>query len=289
MVSMRKYLRLATAVMAVMAALAVVSCNSWSPVQETDASKYELKGDVLSLRSIPYTVDSAAEGFKAGEIDPMANNVYIEFNSDGNATLLRRFNRHGDMVSEQRSLYNSKGQLLETETVSSSGELLEKAVYEYKNGRIYSMRATDGMDSLKKYEVYKYYGTDSIRVDYSFKEDKPAGYRIMTYDDRGYNTGNIMYSVTGRKLSEFKMRYDSQCRRDSVYSDNMLFGKMESRMEYDDNGFCSAMTISGRANTVSIHFELTLDSHGNWIERLTYQDGSAVPTKIERREIRYAD
>ena len=124
MVSMRKYLKLATAVMAVMAALAVVSCNSWSPVQETDASKYELKGDVLSLRSIPYTVDSAAEGFKAGEIDPMANNVYIEFNSDGNATLLRRFNRHGDMVSEQRSLYNSKGQLLETETVSSSVELL---------------------------------------------------------------------------------------------------------------------------------------------------------------------
>ena len=76
MVSMRKYLKLATAVMAVMAALAVVSCNSWSPVQETDASKYELKGNVASFRTISYKVDSTADGYRVGAVDPMSQNIY---------------------------------------------------------------------------------------------------------------------------------------------------------------------------------------------------------------------
>ena len=120
------------------------------------------------------------------------------------------------------------------------------------------MPRTAAEDSLKKYEVYRYFGDDSIKVDYSFKEDQPAGYRIMTYDERGYNTGNIMYSLKDKKLSEFRMSYDSTGRRDSVYSDSMLFGK-------------------------------TLDSRGNWIERLTYQDGGTIPVKIEKREIKYAD
>ena len=175
----------------------------------------------------------------------MSNNIYVEFNGDGNATLLRRFNKDGNCVSEQTSVYNDKGQLMETELVSSSKGLLEKTVYTYKGGRLYSMRVTDAEDSLKKYEVYRYFGDDSIKVDYSFKEDQPAGYRIMTYDERGYNTGNIMYSLKDKK--------------------------------------------SGEARTTVFRFERTLDSRGNWIERLTYQDGGTIPVKIEKREIKYAD
>ena len=58
---MRKYLRLGAAALAGLSALAVVSCNSWSPVQETDASKYELRGNVLSLRTVSYKVDSTEQ------------------------------------------------------------------------------------------------------------------------------------------------------------------------------------------------------------------------------------
>ena len=75
----------------------------------------------------------------------------------------------------------------------------------------------------------------------------------------------------------------------SVYSDNMLFGKLESLMEYNDKGFCSGMTLAGEARATVLRFEHTLDSQGNWTERLTYQDGGTIPTKIERREIKYAD
>ncbi len=287
---MKNYLRFATAVAAGLSALAVVSCNSWAPVQETDASKYELRGNVASFRTISYKVDSTADGYRVGAVDPMSQNIYVEFNKDGNATLLRRFNKEGKEVSEQTSVYNEKGQLLESELVSAAGDLLEKTVNTYKRGRLHSMKVTDGMDSLKKYEVYEYFGNDSIKVYYSFKdEDTPSGYRIMTYDERGNNTGNVMYSLKGKKLSEFRMHYDDMNRRDSVYSESMLFGRIESGIEFGDNGFSSGMTLSGEARTTVIRFEKTLDSAGNWIECLTYQDGSAVPTKIERREIRYAD
>lgn len=287
---MKNYLRFATAVAAGLSALAVVSCNSWAPVQETDASKYELRGNVASFRTISYNVDSTADGYRAGAVDPMSQNIYVEFNKDGNATLLRRFNKEGKEVSEQTSVYNEKGQLLESELVSAAGELLEKTVNTYKRGRLHSMKVTDGMDSLKKYEVYEYFGNDSIKVYYSFKdEDTPSGYRIMTYDERGNNTGNVMYSSKDKKLSEFRMHYDDMNRRDSVYSDNMLFGKLESLMEYNDKGFCSGMTLAGEARATVLRFEHTLDSQGNWTERLTYQDGGTIPTKIERREIKYAD
>ena len=132
---MKNYLRFATAVAAGLSALAVVSCNSWAPVQETDASKYELRGNVASFRTISYKVDSTADGYRAGAVDPMSQNIYVEFNKDGNATLLRRFNKEGKEVSEQTSVYNEKGQLLESELVSSSKGLLEKTILSRRTSR----------------------------------------------------------------------------------------------------------------------------------------------------------
>lgn len=286
---MKNYLRSAAAVSIWMSALVFTSCNtSWSPAVETDASKYELRGAVVSLRSVPYKVDSTEDGYRLGELDPLANNIYVEFNEDGNATLLRRYNRKGEVASVQTSKYDEAGRIQETELVSSSGDLLEKTVYTYRRGRMSTMTVTDGMDSLKKYEEYEYFAPDSVRVCYSFKVNRPAGHRLMLYDERGLLTGNIMYSVNDKVISEFRMKYDESGRRDSIYSDNMLFGKLSTKMEYDDNGFNSSLTMSGEARTTVLRFDYKLDAHGNWIEKTTWQDDGAIPVKVEKREIEYA-
>lgn len=281
---MRNYLKLAAACLA---AFPLASCSSWAPAPETDASRYELKGDVKSMKLLTYSVDSTAEGYVAGAYEPSLNNAYVEFNSDGNTVYMNRFDKTGNPSSVETSEYNAKGQIMQTEQVSASGELLEKTVYTYKGGRLHTMKVTDGTDSLKKYEEYEYFPKDSVKVYYQFTEGKPAGYRIMTYDDRGNNTANVMFTQTGKKLSEFIMTYDSLGRKTSVISDNMLFGKLESNMSYDDNGMCSAMTLSGDSGSMDLRFEFTLDSHGNWIERVSYQDGASRPIKIEKREIVY--
>lgn len=286
---MKNYLRTTAALSVCLYALVLASCStSWSPVMETDTDKYELRGDVVSMRSIPYKVDSTEDGYKLGELDPMGNNIYVEFNEDGNATLLRRYNRKGKVASMQTSKYDEAGRIQETELVSSSGDLLEKTVYTYRRGRMSTMKVTDGMDSLKKYEEYEYFAPDSVRVYYSFKENRPAGHRIMTYNDCGLLTGNMMYSTNGKMLSEFRMTYDESGRRDSIYSDNMLFGKLSTKMEYDGNGFNSSLTMSGEARTTVLRFDYKLDAHGNWIEKTTWQDDGAIPVKVEKREIEYA-
>ena len=77
---MKNYLRSAAAVSIWMSALVFTSCNtSWSPAVETDASKYELRGAVVSLRSVPYKVDSTEDGYRLGELDPFGRRLPIMY------------------------------------------------------------------------------------------------------------------------------------------------------------------------------------------------------------------
>lgn len=264
------------------------SCTSGTQVAvESDMLRYELHGDVASVRSVPYKVDSVQGGYTASEIDPMANNIYAEFNRDGMITLLQRFNREDKPVSVQKSVYDNRGMLRESVLEKNSGEVLEKTVYEYRSGRIAAMTVRDGMDSLKKYEKYDYSDKDSVRVDYSLKEGKPSGHRMLAYDSDGRNTANVIYNVKGMKMSEFRLTYDSLGRRKSIYSDNLFFGKMNSVMTYDDSGMCSELVMEGENNRMVLTFEYVLDGKGNWTEKRTFRNGSAIPVKIEKREIHY--
>lgn len=263
------------------------SCSTGTPVTEPDLVRYELKGDVASMRTIPYKVDSVQGGYTATEIDPMANNIYVEFNKDGMVTLLRRYNREGMPVSVQTSVYDGNGHIKESILEKESGEVIEKTSYEYKRGKLDYMRVTDGTDSLKKYEQYDYSNKDSMKVEFSLREGKPSGYRMMAYDGSGRNTANVIYNVKGKKLSEFRIYYDSCGRKDSIYSDNLFFGKMSTTMDYDDADMCSEMVMAGENNTMILTFEYVLDDRGNWTEKKTYRDGSSIPVKIEKREIVY--
>ena len=213
---MKNYLRFATAVAAGLSALAVVSCNSWAPVQETDASKYELRGNVASFRTISYKVDSTADGYRAGAVDPMSQNIYVEFNKDGNATLLRRFNKEGKEVSEQTSVYNEKGQLLESELVSAAGELLEKTVNTYKRGRLHSMKVTDGMDSLKQVVVpISYHTMPEMMEDFSSSEVLVKYYGM--YMD--YPPARFSFELTIPRWYDkilMQLRGESVCKSDSL-------------------------------------------------------------------------
>lgn len=220
----------------------------------------------------------------------MAFNIYMELNGDGNATLLRRYNSKGEPLSEETSTYNGDGQLKESRLVSvSTGELAEKTVCIYRKGRLYTKTVTDASDSIKKNEVYEYFGNDSIRMTCTFKGDTPSLYNILSYDGNGKLTSNIMYSMEGKKLTEFKMMYDSLGRRDSVYSDSFLFGKMGNKVKYNDNGNCVAITFSGEGGRNEMRFDLKLDSCGNWIEKYTYKNGGTIPVRIEKREIKYSE
>lgn len=263
------------------------SCSTGTPVAEPDLVRYELKGDVASMRTIPYKVDSVQGGYSATEIDPMANNIYVEFNGDGMVTLLRRYNREGKPVSVQTTVYDGNGRVKESLLEKTSGEVLEKTAYEYKGGRLDYMKVTDGADSLKKYEEYDYSDKDSTKVVFSLREGKPSGYRMMAYDADGRNTANVIYNMKGKKLSEFRIFYDAAGRKDSIYSDNLFFGKMSTTMDYDDSDMCSEMVMAGENNTMTLTFEYILDDRGNWTEKKTYRDGSAIPVKIEKREIVY--
>ena len=263
--------------------LADVSCGRWAPEQEQDLSKYALKGNVASIRTIPYSVDSL-DGTRS--MMTSADNIYAEFNRDGMTTLLRTFNSKGKQTGETVSEYAPDGRILSSETRGASGELREREVYSYRGGRLYSTLQTDGDDSLRKYEEYEYFAPDSVRITFSYKDGKTAGNRLMVYDSEGNNVRTVIRSLT-RQMSEFNIEYDSLGRRSVVDSDNMLFGKLRSEMVYDENGLCVKQLMAGDRGDLTLVFKYRLDSLGNWVVRETYHDNAAWPVKIDEREIKY--
>lgn len=264
------------------------SCNNTpGPAPQPDMVKYELKGNVASVRSIPYTVDSTEAGYEIAGVEASMNNVYVEFNESGMATRLERYNKEGGLLSTQETAYNPDGQISEVITKTADGIVVERSVYEYRRGRLAEMTTTDERDSLKKHEVYEYFGRDSVIAVFSYKEGKEAGHRVMKYDAVGNNTENVTYSIKDKVLSSFKLEYDEAGRNTAIESENIFFGNLDTRFTYDENGLRTSLLMKGERTETLFTFKLTLDSAGNWIERVTYKDDSLIPLRVDKREIKY--
>lgn len=277
----------AAAAMASLLFLASSCNNTPGPAPQPDMVKYELKGNVASVRSIPYTVDSTEAGYEIAGVEASMNNVYVEFNESGMATRLERYNKEGGLLSTQETAYNPDGQISEVITKTADGIVVERTVYEYRRGRLAEMTTTDERDSLKKHEVYEYFGRDSVIAVFSYKEGKEAGHRVMKYDAVGNNTENVTYSIKDKVLSSFKLEYDEAGRNTAIESENIFFGNLDTRFTYDENGLRTSLLMKGERAETLFTFKLTLDSAGNWIERVTYKDDSLIPLRVDKREIKY--
>ncbi|HIZ85102.1 MAG TPA: hypothetical protein IAC04_01235 [Candidatus Coprenecus stercoravium] len=278
---MRKYFHLAIFA----AALLPVSCtSSWTPAVEPDFLKYELSGPVASMRTVPYTVDSVS-GEMSG-IDITAENTYVEFDRDGRITLQRYYNSKNEHVADMRHIYDADGHMTGSVRTSALGSVLESSVRRYSGDRLMSERFTGEDDSLKKYEEYRYYAPDSVVMEFSFKEGKPAGQRVMEYD----SVGRVISSVTragGGVMSDMTFAYDSVGHRILVASNSVFMGELSVSSEYDDMGFCVSSEIDGQRGKMRLRFEHELDSLGNWTVRRTYRDSSPTPVRIELRTLTY--
>lgn len=286
---MKNFMKISALSSAIALAFLAVSCGPKSaPVSETDLEKYELKGPVASVRSTSYKVDSIAKKpYKVAEVEVSSNNVYVEFNDFGMATRLERFNRAGKVVSIQESEYNENGQITRSCITNPEGDVMETTVYKYKRGRLAEMTTTDAQDSLKKHEVYKYYDRDSVVATFSYKEDKTAGRRVSKYDENGYNYATVTYSNKDKVLSEFLMEHDEAGRNIAINSENVFFGKLDSEMKYNEDGFRSEMLMKGKSAETVFRFEYELDANGNWTKKITYKDDAERPIRIEMRKIEY--
>lgn len=282
---MKSHSKLQAALMS-LPVLLVSSCQVWSPAPEPDMLKFELRGNVASVKNTVYRLDSTSDGYVASEIETSMNNVYLEFDTAGRLTLMQRFNKNNQPGAREVYVYGRDGRLLSKSEILSDGTLKEKSDYRYRRGRLHSLTVTDKEDSLVKYEEYEYFGRDSVRAGFTFNGDTLNGYRVSRYDRLGRNTGIYTYMAGGRRLlSGIDIEYDSLGRRAFVTTDDIFFKKMENRMSYDSNGFCSGQVLSGRGRVTDFRFSFKTDTAGNWIERVTIRDG--VPFRVEVREIHY--
>lgn len=266
--------------------LLLSSCRAWTPASVPDMLKYELRGDVASMRNIVYRLDSTADGYVASGIEASMSNVYVEFDAAGRLTLLRHFNRNNQPVGEEVYIYNECGLPVTKSVVQADGTLKEKSGYRYRRGRLHSVTVTDGADSLVKYEEYEYFGRDSVRIAFSFGGDTVNGYRIVKYDNMGRDTSSVTYTARGNSIiGSVSVMYDSLGRRSQVRTDDMFFNEIVSRMSYGADGFCSGLELTGRGRASELTYAFKTDSAGNWTERVTYRDG--IPIRAEVRNISY--
>lgn len=282
---MNSYPKIQAALMS-LPVLLVSSCQAWSPVPEPDMQKYELRGDVASMKNIVYKLDSTADGYVASGIEASMSNVYLEFDTAGRMTLMQRINIKNQPGLREEYTYGRDGRMLSKSVILSDGTLKEKSDYRYRRGRLHTLTVKDGADSLVRHEKYKYFGRDSVIAEFTFNGDTLNGYRVSRYDRLGRSTGMSSYTAGGRRLlSGISIEYDSLGRRSLIKTDDIFFKKIENRLSYDAEGFCSRQVLSGRGRVTDFRFSFKTDTAGNWIERVTIRDG--VPFRVEVREIHY--
>ena len=282
---MNSYPKIQAALMS-LPVLLVSSCQAWSPVPEPDMQKYELRGDVASMKNIVYKLDSTADGYVASGIEASMSNVYLEFDTAGRMTLMQRINIKNQPGLREEYTYGRDGRMLSKSVILSDGTLKEKSDYRYRRGRLHTLTVKDGVDSLVRHEKYKYFGRDSVIAEFTFNGDTLNGYRVSRYDRLGRSTGMSSYTAGGRRLlSGISIEYDSLGRRSLIKTDDIFFKKIENRLSYDADGFCSRQELTGRGGVTELSFSFKTDSAGNWTERVTSRDG--IPIRIEIRDIQY--
>lgn len=262
----------------------ISSCQAWSPVPDPDMLKYELRGDVASMKNLVYTLDSTADGYVASGIEASMNNVCLEFDTAGRLILMQRINKYNQPGVKEVYAYDGDGRLLAKSVVFPDGTLKEKWKYRYRRGRLHSLTVTDGADSLVRYEEYEYFRPDSIRAACTFNGgDTVNGYRTAEYDSLGRNAGVTSYTAGSRRLlSRINIKYDSMGRKSRITSDDMFFKKIDSRISYDADGFCSRQELTGRGGVMELTYIINkIDSAGNWTERVTCRNGIAVFVQSE--------
>ena len=242
----------------------LVGCSPYE--KKNDLLSENLKGKVESYSEYTYT---AVEKFGETVKGEMTAATIRTYNTAGNLTEVNHYDDDGSLERKWKFKYDDNGIRTEGNLYKYDGTLLTKWDYDYddKGNRTAANRIAGN-----RYELQ----TNTERAEY-------------TYDDKGYRTGLNHYDSDGTLLLKWEYKHDgkgNQTEADLHAYGGAFYSKIKYN-KYDDKGNYTEKSRynSDGALLSTDTYVYTYDSKGNWLKRITYEDG--VATEVCEREYRY--
>lgn len=293
--------------------------------KNNDLMNYHLKGNVKSLRSVPYHVTNRNGKLQKGAI-------YDELSVDLENHTIYKFNRlgyitkwgyiFGDKTTFTNYTYDSSNNLIKS--TNNGSTLWPKTLYVYDSiGNKIEEQNIRSDGSISSKDIFKYNNKSQKILDYSdYNDGKEHFKHTYKYNDEGICTQKDYYGQDGRLKSKCFFKYDSLGQHISTsFFDSA--GNLQRKLifEYNANGNISKDSIFDfRTNQFDVKinahnydyqksrdatskhniivnqrhrsgllkvrtYEYKYDNQDNWIQRVEYQNGQ--PEMIVERKIKY--
>ncbi len=289
--------------------------------QKSDWHTWHLKGKVRSLTAAMYDPAEEAEAAEKGSQVYKTEFIFNEqgilletksydgqgnysggntcsFDTLGNLAQKSELNADGRTLKRKDYYYNDKGQLawchhMEAGKASNNQNtvFLENiSLYSYDDkGRVTEVRLTLFDETLVSKDVFTYNEKGQKTVWNQYNADETLHVRhAYKYDVNGYLSEDMQSIPDGKVTSKYTYKNDTKGNRieEKEYD---YTGTLTARRtyKYDEKGNKTAESSYDNSGTLYYTgtFEITYDSAGNWLQRITYAD--SVVTSIEEQEIGY--
>ena len=263
---------------------------------------YNLKGKVKSFHQIDYDVVNSFGELKKGKkivsndfnTLPQCDNL-VTFNINGKETGNIHFKTTGDVlrkliskrdikgnVIEEIDLdksvkykYNEKGQIIEKTTYNSGGTIIPIKFKYDDSGNWIGYNQNGSIDSK---EIFNN-GNKIEKIDYDSDGN-------ITYYEKYDENGKIIESDQPPNTNFYSRKYDNTG-HEIQHIWKMDGVDLRVTTEYDINGNeIEIQYLNNIRNFTSIDtYKYKLDTHGNWVRMILYEDGK--PTTWTERTIEY--
>jgi antitoxin component YwqK of YwqJK toxin-antitoxin module len=240
----------------------------------------------------------------AGDSRPRAQSRrrVIDYNYDESGKLLeviRYANQKAEVSQRLVFRYDDKGRLVEEARYESNGTLTERLAYRYnQDGRRSESLQYDETGKLVGRITYGYDSAGRLMEEASYKDDKPNGKALFSYDEDGRESSFIAYDAKGDIPNQISTQYDDKSNA-AEKSRSGLKGSLEGRTvtthdpkgnisvidhfrsdgspawrweyEYDDKGNVIKEKLANKVNLSVWQYSYEYDSMGNWTKRTTSQ------------------
>lgn len=253
-----------------------------------------IKGHVMSVTDTCYDAISYSGEIKKGRrISPSQQDMFFihlyaisstEFNQDGNAVKETGYHRSKQIDKMTKYEYYDQ-HFIGQEVYGSDGELAYSLKYILENGVPVSVdmyvKEGEKIDSVE----CTFDGFLNTSASYYAK-----GQLVLKEQNVFQNELLVERVLTGKdgEISHFYSQRDSIGRLTHRYLMINMDRDYSEDYTYDDNGFMTRYSRSGSLDGPIVDYTMdytAIDSHGNWTERVIYQDHQ--PLYVQARTIVY--
>lgn len=262
-----------------------ISFFSFAQKKKNDFELDNLKGNVKSIRTIPYSVIVEGNSVKKGDIYrgdiPQYENTTIVYKQSMRVEY-RFFSFNGDLKKYETYSYDNNRNLTEwTEyDIYENPQYVREYKYDAQGREVSGRVCASNDDYCLRNVLYDYTEPDTKKIQVESDSGDLLRSYIIKYDKRGNLLSEEKFDSKNNTIYLYTFTYNDE---------NLLIEKKKDSQtityKYNKSKDCIQEIVCEGINCNTKTFEYTYDKHNNWIQKIEYLNQK--PTIIIERTIDY--